>query len=69
MKMQRFVRDIPKFERTANAQNWLDEATADHDSDGEEIRDSIEDLLYTKLPGGRNEVYEPVLYKLVKDKE
>lgn len=69
LKMQRYVRDIPKFERTVNAQNWLDEATAEHDSDGEDVRDSIEDLLYTKLPGGRKEIYEPVLYKLVKDKD
>ena len=69
LKMQRFVRDIPKYERTTNAQNWLDEATADHDDEGEDTRDTIEDLLYTKLPGGRNDVYEPVLYKLVKDKE
>jgi len=61
--MQRFIRDIPKFERTHNAQNWLEEATAN----GEYARDSIEDLLYTKLPKGRKDTYEPVLYKLVKD--
>lgn len=25
LKMQRFERDIPKFERTSDAQNWLED--------------------------------------------
>jgi uncharacterized protein (DUF1330 family) len=64
LKMQRYVRDIPKFERTTNAQSWLDESTEQNETE----RDSVEDMLYEKLPvKSTYDHYEPVLYKIVKE--
>jgi hypothetical protein len=55
---------MPKFERTTNAQSWLDESTEQNETE----RDSIEDLLYEKLPAKSSyDHYEPVLYKIVKE--
>ena len=67
LKMKRFTRDIAKFERTANAQSWLDDNEVD---DGD--RDTVEDLLYNEKIGPSFEglkpgKYEPVLYQIVKE--
>ena len=68
LKLQRFARDIPKFERAQN-QEWLEEATET------ENRDSIESLHFNdkvSLGGSSGQPmvdqYQPVMYSIVKDK-
>jgi hypothetical protein len=62
LKLQRFARDIPKFERSQD-QSWLDS-----EEDAVE-RDSIESLFGLEGNKGTNADidYNPVLYQLVKD--
>lgn len=65
MKLQRFVRDIPKFER-AQISDMLE-----HDEDSAAQRDSVEQLFGINgddvRPRSKLDSYTPVMYRIVKD--
>lgn len=69
MKLNRFVRDMPKYERS---QKWLDDSTAAFDEEGNPIKkDTLEEFAFRE----GNEIldreamynYEPAMYKIVND--
>ena len=69
MKLNRFVRDMPKYERS---QKWLDDSTSAFDEDGNPIKkDTLENIAFKE----GNEIldreamynYEPAMYKIVND--
>lgn len=64
LKMQRFIRDMPKYERRDSInQEWLRTNQLDN-------RDSIEDSFTKANPRSAAQTpdYTPVLYQVVKDK-
>lgn len=78
--MQRFIRDMPKYERSNEKnQEWLGENELNENGEREgsdELagRQSIEDVLAMKGKGNGTGAdsfadYEPVLYQIVKDKQ
>jgi hypothetical protein len=69
LKLQRFIRDVPKYER-AQTEHQLGE----EDGEGEEVpRDSIDDTFFVGRFGRHGEEpelpYQPVMYKVVKNNE
>jgi hypothetical protein len=67
LKLQRFARDIPKYERSQQLQ---EDAANEENEEAQEVRDSIEDLFFAGRKGrvaeSSEDVYEPVMYKIVK---
>ena len=78
MKLTRFMRDMPKYERNSEyLKNLEREINPDFEEDEEKEekeatrRDRLEDLFSKSLTDAFSDAvsYEPVMYKLVKDQK
>lgn len=72
LKLERYVRDVPKYERMKAQLNEVNGDDEAEEREAEAKRDSIDNLFFAGRAGSahytREEPYSPAMYKIVKDK-